>query len=257
MIDVLEDNLGVDGIGGLALMIWLGCGVLGLIGSMIYIPQKRKQERITELENAWPDVLADLAEELRAGMGVESALDAIANSRKDQMGRRLRDAVNDMRDNGFGKAMTDFAEKSESVMISRIVSILNVALASSGSIATTLEKISDEFWEIYMLKKERLMKTQSNANFILWFGAIACPVILGAIVAIFGGDINAGATTLSFDMSGLNSSLFFYMIVLGASSLWMEAVILQKTKTAIWRTPIFVFYAITALLLSLQIKLGG
>ena len=39
MIDVLEDNLGVDGIGGLALMIWLGCGVLGLIGGMIYIPQ--------------------------------------------------------------------------------------------------------------------------------------------------------------------------------------------------------------------------
>ena len=255
MIDVLEDNLGVDGIGGLALMIWLGCGVLGLIGGMIYIPQKRKQERITELENAWPDVLADLAEELRAGMGVESALDAIANSRKDQMGLRLRDAVNDMRDNGFGKAMTNFAKKSESPMISRIVSILNVALASSGSIATTLEKISDEFWEIYMLKKERLMKTQSNANFILWFGSVACPVILGAIVAIFGGEISAGSETLTFDNSGLNSSLFFYMVVLGASSLWMEAVILQKTGTAIWRTPIFVFYALTALILSLQIQL--
>jgi len=253
MIDVLEDNLGVDGIGGLALMIWLGCGVLGLIGGMIYIPQKRKQERITELENAWPDVLADLAEELRAGMGVESALDAIANSRKDQMGLRLRDAVNDMRDNGFGKAMKNFAEKSESPMISRIVSILNVALASSGSIATTLEKISDEFWEIYMLKKERLIKTQSSATFILWGGAVLCPIMLGGIVAIFGGDI----AMLSFDMSDLNIALFFYMIILGACSLWMEAVILQKTKTAIWRTPIFVFYAITALLLSLQIKLGG
>ena len=253
MIDVLEDNLGVDGIGGLALMIWLGCGVLGLIGSMIYIPQKRKQERITELENAWPDVLADLAEELRAGMGVESALDAIANSRKDQMGHMLRDAVNDMRDNGFGKAMKNFAEKSESPMISRIVSILNVALASSGSIATTLEKISDEFWEIYMLKKERLIKTQSSATFILWGGAVLCPIMLGGIVAIFGGDI----AMLSFDMSDLNIALFFYMIILGACSLWMEAVILQKTKTAIWRTPIFVFYAITALLLSLQIKLGG
>ena len=142
-------------------------------------------------------------------------------------------------------------------MISRIVSILNVALASSGSIATTLEKISDEFWEIYMLKKERIIKTQSNASFILWFGSNACPVILGSIVAIFGGDISAGSTTLSFDMSGLNSALFFYMVVMGASSVWMESVILQKTKTAIWRTPIFVFYSLTALILSLQINLGG
>ena len=190
-------------------------------------------------------------------MGVESALDAIANSRNDRMGIMLRGAVSDMRDNGFGNAMKAFAKKSESPMISRIVSILNVALASSGSIATTLEKISDEFWEIYMLKKERIMKTQSNANFILWFGSVACPVMLGAIVAIFGGDISAGSTTLSFDMSGLNSALFFYMIVMGASSVWMESVILQKTKTAIWRTPIFVFYSLTALILSLQISLGG
>ena len=255
IIDDLVKILDVNGIDNTLVIIWLVFGVLAIIGGIIYIPQKSKLEKITELENAWPDVLADLAEELRAGMGVESALDAIANSRKDQMGHMLRDAVNDMRDNGFGKAMTNFAKKSESPMISRIVSILNVALASSGSIATTLEKISDEFWEIYMLKKERLIKTQSNANFILWFGSVACPVILGAIVAIFGGDISAGATTLSFDMSGLNSSLFFYMIVLGASSLWMEAVILQKTQTAIWRTPIFVFYALTALILSLQIQL--
>lgn len=255
MIDALVDNLGAEGIGEVALLIWLGCGVLGIICAMIYIPQKRKQERITELENAWPDVLADLAEELRAGMGVESALDAIANSRDDKMGTMLKVAVNDMRDDGFGNAMKTFAKKSESPMISRIVSILNVALASSGSIATTLEKISDEFWEIYMLKKERLMKTQSNANFILYFGSLACPLILGAIVAIFGGDISAGSTTLSFDMSGLNSALFFYMVVMGSSSVWMESVILQKTKTAIWRTPIFVFYSLTVLILSLQINL--
>ena len=97
-----------------------------------------------------------LAEELRAGMGVESALDAIANSRSDRMGIMLKDAVSEMRDAGFGDAMKSFATKTESPMISRIVSILNVALGSSGSFATTLENISEEFWEIYMLRKERI-----------------------------------------------------------------------------------------------------
>ena len=42
MIDTLEDSLGVEGIGGTALLIWLAFGVLGLIGAMIYIPQKKK-----------------------------------------------------------------------------------------------------------------------------------------------------------------------------------------------------------------------
>ena len=127
MIDDLVKTLDIDGINEIFVIIWLVFGVLAIIGGMIYIPQKRKFDKITELENAWPDVLADLAEELRAGMGVESALDAIANSRTDNMGVMLRSAVNDMRDNGFGKAMKNFAEKSESAMISRIVSILKVA----------------------------------------------------------------------------------------------------------------------------------
>ena len=43
MLDTLEDSLGVDGIGGTALLIWLGIGVLGLIGSMIYIPKKENR----------------------------------------------------------------------------------------------------------------------------------------------------------------------------------------------------------------------
>ena len=62
LLDTLEDSLGVDGIGGTAVLIWLGIGVLGLIGSMIYIPQKRKQERITELENAWQLVLSEITQ---------------------------------------------------------------------------------------------------------------------------------------------------------------------------------------------------
>ena len=254
MLDTLEESLGVDGIGSTALLIWLGIGVLGLIGGMIYIPQKRKQERITELENAWPDVLADLAEELRAGMGVESALDAIASGRNDRMGLMLREAVKRMRDDGFGMAMRDFAKQTESPMIIRIVSILNVALGSSGSFATTLENISEEFWEIYMLRKERLTKTQGTANFILWGGAIVCPILLGLIVSVFGSG-KAGSFELNVDLSLLNQSLFFYMMVLGAGGVWMQSVILQTTQTAIWRMPMYMFIATTTLLLALRISI--
>ena len=255
MISIIEDNFSAEGIEDIHFIVWIGIGILAIVGYLIYIPKKRKQERIKELEDTWPDVLADLSEELRAGMGVESALDSIANRKNDRMGLMLRDAVNDMRDNGFGIAMKNFAAKSESTMISRIVSILNVALASSGSIATTLEKISDEFWEIYMLRKERIAKTQGTANFILWGGSILCPLMLGAIVAIFGADQEIGGEELPFDMSDLNYWLFFYMIILGASSVWMQAVMLQKTETALWKTPIFIFLSITTLLLSLQINL--
>ena len=250
----LDSLFSGDGMTQLHGLIWIGLGIWAVIGLFLYLPAKRKQDKINELEAVWPDVLADLAEELRAGMGVESALDAIAKARSDNMGFMLREAVSKMRDDGFGMAMTAFAEKTESAKISRIVSILNIALQSSGSFANTLENISEEFWEIYMLRKERIAKTEGTANFILWGGSVVCPLLLGLIVAVFGSG-KAGAFTLEIDLSLLNQSLFFYMMVLGAGGVWMQSVILQTTKTAVWRMPMYMFLATTTLLLALKISI--
>ena len=250
----LDDLFSGDGMGQIHGLIWIGLGIWAIVGLFFYLPAKKKLDQINELEMAWPDVLADLAEELRAGMGVESALDAIATGRNDRMGLMLKDTVSKMRDDGFGVAMKDFAKRTESPMISRIVSILNIALSSSGSFATTLENISEEFWEIYMLRKERISKTQGTANFILWGGSIICPILLGLIVAVFGSG-KAGSFTLDIELSLLNQSMFFYMMVLGAGGVWMQSVILQTTKTAIWRMPIYMFLATTTLLLALKISI--
>ena len=253
-MSLLDNLFDGDGMSSMHGIIWIGLGIWALIGLLFYLPAKRSQDKINELEKVWPDVLADLAEELRAGMGVESALDAIASGRHDRMGLMLQDAVKQMRDDGFGMSMKEFAKKTESAMISRIVSILNIALGSSGSFATTLENISEEFWEIYMLRKERVMKTQGTANFILWGGSIICPILLGLIVAVFGSG-KAGSFELNVDLSLLNQSLFFYMMVLGAGGVWMQSVILQTTKTAIWRMPMYMFIATTTLLLALKISI--
>ena len=250
----LDDLFSGDGMGPIHGLIWIGLGIWAIVGLLFYLPAKKKQDQINDLEMAWPDVLADLAEELRAGMGVDSALDAIATGRNDRMGLMLRDTVSRMRDDGFSMAMKDFAKRTESPMISRIVSILNIALSSSGSFATTLENISEEFWEIYMLRKERLTKTQGTANFILWGGSVVCPILLGLIVAVFGSG-KAGSFTLDIELSLLNQSMFFYMMVLGAGGVWMQSVILQTTKTAIWRMPIYMFLATTTLLLALKISI--
>ena len=68
-MSLLEDIVSGDGLSSMHGIIWIGLGVWALIGTFFYIPAKRKQDKINELEAVWPDVLADLAEELRAGMG--------------------------------------------------------------------------------------------------------------------------------------------------------------------------------------------
>ena len=244
---------GIDGIpSAIGALVWIALGLWAVGSFIIYLPLKRLFAERTELENVWPEVLGELAENLRAGMGVESALDAVANARSDRMGEMLRQAVTEMHDTSFTEAMRDFAERSRSPMISRVVSILNVALVSSGSFSETLELLSEEFWEIYLLRKERVAKTKGTADFILWSGAAICPALLGFIVGIFGSG-TVGNFQLDVGLGALNLSLLFYVMVLGAAGVLMQSVILQTMRTALLRIPLYMLLANTTLLVALKL----
>ena len=244
---------GIDGIStAVGALIWIGLAALAIGSTVLYLPLKRRFAERTELENAWPEVLGELAENLRAGMGVESALDAVASARSDRIGEMLQQTVTEMHDTSFTEAMQKFAGRSRSPMIARVVSILNVALVSAGSFSETLELLSEEFWEIYLLRKERIAKTKSTADFILWSGAVFCPALLGFIVAIFGSG-TVGSFQLDIDLGTLNQSLLVYSMVLGAAGVWMQAIILQTMRTALLRTPVYMLLANTTLLVTLKL----
>ena len=244
---------GIDGIStAFGALVWTALGVWAIVSIIIYLPLKRLRAQRTELENVWPEVLGELAENLRAGMGVESALDAVASARSDRMGEMLRQTVAEMHDTSFTEAMQTFAQRSRSPMISRVVNILNVALVSSGSFSETLELLSEEFWEIYLLRKERVAKTKGTADFILWSGAAVCPALLGFIVGVFGSG-TVGSFQLDVGLGTLNLSLLLYVMVLGAAGVWMQSVILQTTRTALLRTPIYMLLANTTLLVALKL----
>ena len=240
---------GIDGIStAFGALVWTALGAWAIVSIIIYLPLKRLRAQRTELENVWPEVLGELAENLRAGMGVESALDAVASARSDRMG----EIVAEMHDTSFPEAMQTFAQRSRSPMISRVVNILNVALVSSGSFSETLELLSEEFWEIYLLRKERVAKTKGTADFILWSGAAICPALLGFIVGIFGSG-TVGSFQLDVGLGTLNLSLLLYVMVLGAAGVWMQSVILQTTRTALLRMPIYMLLANTTLLVALKL----
>ena len=83
-------------------------------------------------------------------------------------------------------------------------------------------------------------------------GAVICPALLGFIVAVFGSG-TVGSFQLKIDLGTLNQSLLLYVMVLGAAGVWMQAVILQTTRTALLRTPNFMLLASTTLLLALKL----
>ena len=47
-MSLLEDLVSGDGLSSLHSIIWIGLGVWALIGTLFYIPAKRKQDKINE-----------------------------------------------------------------------------------------------------------------------------------------------------------------------------------------------------------------
>jgi hypothetical protein len=48
MFGIIEDNFSAEGIENIHFIVWIGIGILAIVGYLIYIPKKRKQERIKE-----------------------------------------------------------------------------------------------------------------------------------------------------------------------------------------------------------------
>lgn len=234
--------------------VWAALLVIVVVSTLLNMPRQRAAKRRQEVEDALPDMLNGLAENVRAGMSVESALDSLANNRDDRMGMLLKRMVATMHEDSFGAAMEQFSTEADSKMISRVMSILNIALVSAGSFSDVLERLGNEFFEVYMLKKERIAKTSSQANFILMGGVFLCPAILGIIVATLGGG-QVGDIEMKIDLGGLVTSMKIFMLVLGSAAVLMNAIITQSLKTAPLRIPMFMFIALTVLIACLQVTL--
>ena len=77
-------------------------------------------------------------------------------------------------------------------------------------------------------------------------------VALGFIVGVFGSG-TVGSFQLDVGLGTLNLSLLLYVMVLGAAGVWMQSVILQTTRTALLRMPIYMLLANTTLLVALKL----
>lgn len=261
-ISTIPDGI-ADTFGGeIWFYIWAALLVATVVTFLLNLGPTRAAAKRKEVEDALPDFLNGLAENVRAGMSVEAAIDGLAKQRDDRMGYLLKRMVATMHSDSFAAAMEQFAREADSKMVSRVISILNVALVSAGSFSDVLERLGEEFWDVYLLKQERDAKTSSQANFILFGGAALCPAILGLIIAtIGGGDLvdqyfdEKQAASYHEYTDLLVASLKLFTLALGAASVLMNGVIKQTLKVAFLKIPLFQLLAYTIVVVMLQVSL--
>lgn len=212
----------------------MGIGLIAVISMTIYIPMAVRARHVRVMEDALPDVLQEIADNIRSGRSVESAFKEVADVRDDRLGNELKRASEEMLHTSFEAAMRAFAQRTGSRMIIRIISLVLIAVESGASLASVLEKISSELWTVYILKRNREAKSSTNAAVILWGGAALTPAIIGFILGIFGTQ-----DAITLDMDSYEEVFMQFLMTLGLISVIMHGVAMGTLKQDLIRSPFF------------------
>ena len=193
-----------------------------LSGTSIYgFYQYFRSRYIWAIDNIFPDFVRDLAEYRRAGMTFTKAIFTSAKGNYGPLTSHIRRMARQI---SWGasvqEAMEDFARRIGTPLVKRIVSLINEASRSGGSIADVLMAAANDAREYQFLKKERKGSISSYVIVVyvccIVFLAITIllikefiPKFSGGAFAGLSGIIGAGSPIEAKEME----VIYFYAVI--------------------------------------------
>lgn len=174
----------------------------------IYVDVKIYNRR-KEIEQVFPDFLQLAAANINAGMPIDRALWFAIRPKFGILAKEMESVAKaTMVGENLGKALIDFSNKYDSVMIKRALNLLLEGLDSGGEIGRLLIKVANNMRETEILKKEMASSVTTYVIFILFATLGAAPFLFGltteliVIMTSILSNINIGEGTSSFGGMG-------------------------------------------------------
>lgn len=125
---------------------------------------RARRLRVRKLEHQLPDLLLELAGALRAGVGIQPALRHSAEHAAAPLSQELALMMREQRMGiPLEQALLNFHQRVPVESVSLIVSAMNIAAQSGGSLAETLERISVTLrTRLYLLGRIRALTAQGR-----------------------------------------------------------------------------------------------
>jgi len=222
---------------------------LAIISIIIWLPSYQRDKRIKKVENALPEMLSELTESLKSGTAIETALKDISETRKDALGDEMKLLLKDMREYSFSESLTRFAKRTNSMTVSRVVSIINLSMTTNAELTDVLRRISEELWSGYMLDVERETKTKSQASMILFGGALLTPLLIGVIFSIF------SSAFVKEQFQGIADSVGIFILLLAICATIMYGIVSNRMKQSVMQLPLWMFISYILYTLIINFKL--
>jgi pilus assembly protein TadC len=220
--------------------------------------------RKINIEDVLPDYLQLTASNIKAGMTIDRALWYAVRPRFGVLAKEIEIVAKEtMRGEDLKDALQKFADKYDSILLKRSISLLIEGIEAGGEIGNLLNKIAINIQETKIMKKEMAANVTTYVIFISFATVAAAPVLFalaGVLIKVISGlgSTLGGTTTaatagfaLSFSGAGIKYSDFriFAIVSLIITSFFSAMIIstIQKgnAKLGLKYIPIFIIVTIT------------
>ncbi len=224
-------------------------------------------KRKLDIEDVLPDYLQLTASNIKSGMTIDRALWYAVRPRFGVLAREIEIVAKEtMRGEDLKAALQKFADKYQSVLLKRSISLLIEGLEAGGEIGNLLNKIAINIQENKIMKKEMAANVTTYVIFISFATIAAAPALFalsGVLIKVITnlGSAMGGATSattgfaLSFSGSGIKYSDFriFAIVSLMITSFFSAMIIATikkgSAKLGLKYIPIFMVITVTLFLI--------
>ena len=110
-------------------------GVAGVMGGL---PPMFERSRRRKIENDLPALLEALSDSLKAGLGLQQAMQAESQRNTGILGSLLRTTLEESHASSFDSALASFASKTRSSQVQRVMHLLSTAIEQDSPLGDIL-----------------------------------------------------------------------------------------------------------------------
>lgn len=163
-------------------------------GLLVFLAQRRA----SELERVLPDALHQMASTLRAGVGIDSALEDIARSNYGELSLEFERMITEV-DKGrpLINALLAMSLRSCSSLYQRAFQLIAEGIERGAALASVLDSVAKDIREVQAIQRERKAATTQQIMFLYAVALFAAPFIVG---------LTAGVSSISVGGNKLGAS---------------------------------------------------
>ena len=163
----------------LGILIGLVAPIL-ITGAWIFFMMER---RIDAIEQGTPDFLRQIASLLRAGVGLETALEDVSRHGEGPLNDELKRAVIEIKiGSTFDDAILAMGERLKSKNLDRTFRMILEGRKTGGSLSDVVETVAEDLRAVLALQRERKANVMMSVMFLIIAAIIAAPFALGMIM---------------------------------------------------------------------------